>query len=69
MLLRLRGPDGMTRIEVDKNETFGDLGLKVSSPDLRVGAPAKGLQAASTPSVDSRSQDADHVPLAEINGA
>lgn len=30
MLLRLRGPDGMIRITVDKNDSIGDLGRQVS---------------------------------------
>jgi hypothetical protein len=30
MLLRLRGPEGMVKITIDKNETFADLGHQVS---------------------------------------
>jgi len=32
MLLRLRGPDGMIRLELEKDETFGVLGQKVQPP-------------------------------------
>lgn len=32
MLLRLRGPDGMVRITVDKNDSVADLGRQVSDP-------------------------------------
>ena len=31
MLLRLRGPDGMIRINIDKDATFAELGRQVSS--------------------------------------
>lgn len=29
MLLRIRGPDGMQRLTVEKDNTFGDLGRQV----------------------------------------
>lgn len=31
MLLRLRGPDGMYRLTVEKDDTFGDLARQVTS--------------------------------------
>lgn len=31
MLLRLRAPDGMFRLTVEKDDTFNDLGLQVIS--------------------------------------
>lgn len=31
MLLRIRGPDGMLRLTVEKDDTFGDLGRQVRS--------------------------------------
>ena len=34
MLLRFRGPDGTVRITVEANETFGQLGDKVSLRSL-----------------------------------
>lgn len=29
MLLRVRGPDGMTRLTLDQNDNFGDLGRQL----------------------------------------
>lgn len=31
MLLRIRGPDGMVRLTMEKDDTFQELGRKVSS--------------------------------------
>lgn len=34
MLLRFRGPDGMVRITVDRDDTFGELEHKVCTSPL-----------------------------------
>lgn len=41
MLLRLRGPDGQIRLEVNNNETFGQLGEKVYDPNERLVHPTQ----------------------------
>lgn len=35
MLLRLRGPDGMVRLTVEKTDTFRELGRQVCVPECR----------------------------------
>ncbi|KAL1882711.1 hypothetical protein VTK73DRAFT_1231 [Phialemonium thermophilum] len=49
MLLRFRGPDGMLRLSVEKDETFGDLGQKLL-PKLPANVDSSTLTLSNAPS-------------------
>ncbi|KAH9902240.1 NPL4 family-domain-containing protein [Xylariomycetidae sp. FL2044] len=68
MLLRLRGPDGMARVSIDKNDTFAQLGRQLMTHLPATVDPSTIFMSPNPQFTDSkRLRDIANVKLAQIN--